>query len=279
MSAMERVVWYIESHFMGEMTLDDIAAFAGVSRFQMSHAFSMATGHSVIGYVRGRRLSEAARRLAAGAPDILSVALDMGYGSHEAFTRAFREQFGLTPEQVRAQRALNNLELVEPIRMDQRVYAKLEPPRFVDGKPMTLAGFSERYTVETRGGIPAQWQRFGPQFGHVPGQVDMTGYGLISDAGPGAGFDYLCGVEISPGTDLPREFTARRIPAHRYAVFAHRKHVSSLGETCDAIFNVWLPESGTKMPEDAVDFFERYGPEFDPVTGMGGCEVWIPVQR
>jgi AraC family transcriptional regulator len=107
----------------------------------------------------------------------------------------------------------------------------------------------------------------------------MTGYGLISDAGPGAGFDYLCGVEISPGTDLPREFTARRIPARRYAVFAHLKHVSSLGETCDAIFNVWLPESGTKMPEDAVDFFERYGPEFDPVTGMGGCEVWIPVQR
>jgi AraC family transcriptional regulator len=133
--------------------------------------------------------------------------------------------------------------------------------------------------VETRGRIPAQWQRFGPHFGHVPGQIDMTGYGVILDAGPGAGFDYLCGVEISPGTELPREFAVRKLPAHRYAVFAHRGHVSSLGETCDAIFNAWLPESGTKMPEDGAYFFERYGPEFDPVTGNGGCEVWIPVER
>jgi AraC-like DNA-binding protein len=58
--------------------------------------------------MRGRRLSEAARVLANGGPDILSVALDFGYGSHEAFTRAFRDQFGLTPESVRAQRHLDN---------------------------------------------------------------------------------------------------------------------------------------------------------------------------
>jgi AraC family transcriptional regulator len=279
MSAMEQVVWYIESHFMGGMTLDDIAAFAGVSRFQMSHAFSMATGSSVIAYVRGRRLSEAARRLAAGAPDILSVALDTGYGSHEAFTRAFRDQFGLTPEQVRAQRSLDKLDLVEPMKLDQRVYAKLEPPRFADGKAMTLAGFLEHYTMETRGRIPAQWQRFGPHFGHVPGQTDMIGYGVILDSGPDGGFNYLCGVEISPGTEVPREFTTCKLSAQRYAVFAHPGHVSSIGETFDAIFNVWLPESGTKMPEDRAYFFERYGPEFDPVTGNGGCEIWIPVQR
>lgn len=279
MNAMEQVVWYIESHFMGEMTLDEIASFAGVSRFQMSHAFNMATGRSVIAYARGRRLSEAARRLAAGAPDILSVALDMGYGSHEAFTRAFRDQFGQTPEQVRAQRSLDNLKLVEPMKLDQRVYAKLEPPRFADGKAMTLAGFLERYTMETRGGIPAQWQRFGPHFGHVPGQTDMVGYGVMLGAGPDGGFDYLCGVEVSPGTDVPREFATCKLSAQRYAVFAHRNHVSSIGETFDAIFNVWLPESGTKMPDDGAHFFERYGPEFDPVTGNGGCEIWIPVQR
>ena len=74
----------------------------------MAHAFGRATGWSVMRYVRGRRLSEAARTLAAGATDILAVALDAGYGSHEAFTRAFRDQFGRTPESVRAQRHLDN---------------------------------------------------------------------------------------------------------------------------------------------------------------------------
>jgi len=55
-------------------------------------------------YVRVRRLSEAARALVGGAPEILTVALDSGNGSHEAFTRAFRDQFGVTPASVRAQR-------------------------------------------------------------------------------------------------------------------------------------------------------------------------------
>lgn len=279
MNALERVLWYIETHFLSDLSLDDIAAFAGVSRFQMSRAFGMATGQSVIGYVRGRRLSEAARKLAAGAPDILSVALDAGYGSHEAFTRAFRDQFGLTPEQVRAQRHLTNLMLVEPIDMDQKLLPKLQPPRFEDGRPLLIAGFSERYTSETRRGIPAQWQRFGPHFGHVPGQVGMVGYGVISDAaGDGTGIDYLSGVEVAAASGLPREFTTRKIPAQRYAVFTHRDHVSSVGDTCMAIFNSWLPASGMKLPDEATDFFERYGEEFDSVTGMGGCEIWIPVE-
>lgn len=54
-------------------------------------------------YVRGRRLTEAAKALSRGAPDIFSVALDAGYGSHEAFTRAFPDEFGVTPETIRTQ--------------------------------------------------------------------------------------------------------------------------------------------------------------------------------
>ena len=62
-------------------------------------------------YVRGRRLTEAAKALSNGAPDILSVALDAGYGSHEAFTRAFRDEFGVTPETIRAQGHLKKINL------------------------------------------------------------------------------------------------------------------------------------------------------------------------
>src|SRR5262249_33274689 len=98
MDAVVKAIWFVETHFSGDISLDDIAQSAGVSRYYMVRAFGLATGRSVMRHVRGRRLTEAARSLANGAPDILTVALDAGYGSHEAFTRAFREQFGLTPE-------------------------------------------------------------------------------------------------------------------------------------------------------------------------------------
>src|SRR3954467_15135847 len=108
MNPAQRALWYIESHLAEPMTLDEIAAISGVSRFHMVRAFAAATGLSVMRYVRARRLSEAARALANGAPDILSLALDADYGSHEAFTRAFRDHFGVTPEIVRSSTSLDN---------------------------------------------------------------------------------------------------------------------------------------------------------------------------
>src|SRR5207245_1438328 len=113
MNPVEKALWYVESHFGQEIALDDVASVSGVSPYHLSRAFGTALGHSIMRYVRGRRLTEAARILAGGAPDILAVALDAGYGSHEAFTRAFRDQFGSTPEMIRARGHLNNLDLME----------------------------------------------------------------------------------------------------------------------------------------------------------------------
>src|SRR5262252_7930440 len=118
MNPAQKALWYIESHLAGPLTLDEVSNVAGISRFHMVRAFAAATGFSVMRYVRARRLTEAARALARGAPDILSVALDAEYGSHEAFTRAFRDHFGVTPEQVRAATCLDKLKLQEPIMMD-----------------------------------------------------------------------------------------------------------------------------------------------------------------
>ena len=102
MSPVEKALWYVEGHLRQEISLADIAANTGVSRHHLLRAFGGATGLSVMRYVRGRRLSEAAHRLADGASDILGVAVDTGYNSHEAFTRAFGEQFGVTPAEVRS---------------------------------------------------------------------------------------------------------------------------------------------------------------------------------
>src|SRR3981081_31988 len=160
MNPAQKALWFIESHLADALTLDEIAGVAGISRFHLVRAFAVATGFSVMRYVRARRLSEAARALAGGAPDILNVALDADYGSHEAFTRAFRDHFGVTPEAVRAATRLDNLELQEPIIMNSTVIDNLQAPRFQTGNPFLVAGLGERYTCETGAAIPGQWQRF-----------------------------------------------------------------------------------------------------------------------
>ena len=277
MSPANKAIWYVESHLGSELSLDAVATHSGVSRFHLSHAFAARTGHPLMTYVRGRRLSEAARALARGAPDILAVALEAGYNSHEAFTRAFRDQFGLTPETVRAQGHLNQLALVEAIRMDQAVKDKLAPPRFVDGKPLLVAGSSERYHCESSSGIPAQWQRFNAIFGKVPGQVGKVAYGVCYNADDSGNFDYLCGVEVADFSGLPDELSRVRIGAQRYAVFTHSEHISTIRRTWNTIWNKWLPESG-HAPADAPNF-ERYSEQFNPVTGMGGVEIWLPLRN
>lgn len=277
MNPVGKALWFVESHFARELTLDEIAAIGGVSRFHLVRAFDLATGQPVMRYVRGRRLSEAARRLADGAPDILSVALETGYGSHEAFTRAFRDQFGTTPETVRAQRRLDDIALVEPIKMDETFIAQLEPPRFETGRPMLIAGLGVRYDCASSAGIPAQWQRFQPHIGHIPGQVGRIAYGVCCNSDDAGNFDYIAGVEVRDFPDLPVEFARLRLAAQRYAVFRHRGHISTIRRTVNTIWNKWLPESGHEAA-DAPDF-ERYDEAFDPLTGNGGLEIWIPIKH
>src|ERR1700761_4683164 len=160
MNPAQKALWYIESHLAKALTLEEISAVAGVSRFHLVRAFAAATGFSVMRYVRARRLSEAARALAARAPDILHVALDAEYGSHEAFTRAFRDHFGVTPEMVRATTCLSQLKLQEPILMDSTTLDTLPPPRFETGKAMLIAGVGDRFSHDNGAGIPGLWQRF-----------------------------------------------------------------------------------------------------------------------
>src|ERR1700730_18056469 len=131
MNAIEKALWFIESHFASEITLEDLAKAVGVSRFHITRAFGTGTGRSIMRYVRGRRLTEAAKALSNGAPDILSVALDAGYGSNEAFTRAFRDEFGMTPETIRAQGHLRKIDLVGPTKTDETLPIEIEAPRFV----------------------------------------------------------------------------------------------------------------------------------------------------
>ena len=273
---VEKALWFIENRFEGELSVDDIARVAGVSRFHLSRLFALVVGQSLTAYARARRLSEAARALAGGAPDILAVALTAGYGSHEAFTRAFREHFGVTPESVRAKGELNGLALTEPLRMPAQTKVNLAAPRFEQAPALLIAGLGARYARGGDPAIPLQWQRFAPHIGHVTGQVGDIAYGVVANFDENNSFDYIAGVEVKDFADLPDGFATIRIAARRYAVFTHPGHVSCIPSTMAAIWRDWLPASGHRFADAA--FFERYDRRFDPRTGDGEVELWLPLE-
>lgn len=276
MDPVQKALWFVESHSRAPLALDEIAVACNVSAFHLTRAFAAMTGRSLMRYVRARRLSEAARQLAAGAGDILEVALDAGYGSHEAFTRAFREQFSLTPEQVRARGHTANIPIVEAIVMNSTPATDLAPPRFESLNDLWIAGLAERYECDSAAGIPGQWQRFSPNLGNIPGQVGQAAYGVIYNFDKEGSFDYLCGVEVKATADLPQGLTMLRVPKQEYAVFTHRGHIAGIRSTFAAIWSDWVPKSNRPVAD--APSFERYGPEFNPLTGLGGFEIWIPLQ-
>jgi AraC family transcriptional regulator len=279
MNPANKALWYIESHLAEPLALDEIAGIGGVSRFHMVRAFAAATGFPVMRYVRARRLTEAARALARGAPDILSLALEADYGSHEAFTRAFRDHFGMTPEAVRAATCLDKLKLQEAILMDSTISDTLAAPRFETAKAFLVAGIGERVSCDNGAIIPGLWQRFHREIADVPAGADKAAtpvaYGVCCNGDDAGNFNYIAGIEVLDFSDLPRRFASVRIPEQRYAVFTHAEHVASIRRTVNTIWNHWLPASGLTAA-DAPNF-ERYDARFDPVTGDGGLEIWVPI--
>ncbi|MBL8021679.1 MAG: AraC family transcriptional regulator [Leptospirales bacterium] len=272
----QKAIWFVESHFRSSPDLAEIADACDTTPFHLTRTFATTTGVTLARYVRARRLSEAARSLAAGSEDILSLALETGYGSHEAFTRAFKQQFGKTPEEVRAARSLAQVKTMEPMNMHQTRTIKLKTPRFEKPGQRLFAGLQRTYDCNEPNGLPDQWQEFGPFIGQIKNQKDPVAYGICHNFDEEGNFDYLTAVEISEKSDLPKGFVTLLIPAQEYVVFRHEGHVADIRSTISAAYSDWFPESGKVAAESPM--LERYGPEFNPTTGKGGLEIWIAIK-
>lgn len=276
MDPVQRAIWFVEGHLGESFSLEDVAEVAGLSRFHLVRAFGQVTGRSVTRYVRARRLSEAARVLAGGAPEIISVAFDAGYGSHEAFTRAFRDQFGVTPEQVRGQGCVHSLELVEPLTLSELTTIRLAEPEYVDRGPLLLVGLLEHYRDGDMSAIPNQWQRFSPWLGNIPNQVPFVSYGVVFNGDDDGTTDYLTAMEVGDFSDVPGPLERLRLGAQRYAVWRYPGHITEIRGVWHTIWSEWVP-GRVKTLTDAP-FFELYPKSFDPITGEGGFEIWLPVE-
>lgn len=276
MHPVEQAIWLVESRLGRELGVAELSREIGLSRFHIARLFADITGRTLSGYLRGRRLTEAARVLANGAPDVLSVALAAGYGSHEAFTRAFRGQFGTTPERVRRERDLTGLQLVEPIRMNAPQRIPLASPTVEILPAADYVGLSQTYPVTGLGGIPEQWQRFTPFLvGHDRGKIGNA-YGILRNASPnGETVVYTCAIRAGLGLEAGGELKALSLPAMRIAKFAHKGHISAIKATTGAIYGE-LPHLGLQAV-GPCDMIECYGPDFDPETGFGTVGIWIHI--
>lgn len=159
----------------------------------------------------------------------------------------------------------------------------LPDPDFTNGRALRIAGTREEYTFARRHEIPEQWRRFGDRwFGRVPGAVSREAYGVSLPPAPGFDFAYICGVEVSDFALVPSQLDRLEIPAYQQARFAHDGAVTGLCDTIDAVMGLWLPQSGLAIDgaarPDVPGLVEWYGASFDPATGRGDMEVWVPVR-
>lgn len=98
---INQAVELLEANLNAPITVTAVAAAIGYSRFHLVRLFRSVTGMTLIGYLRARRLHEAAQALLTSPTPILEIALDYQFQSQEAFSRAFRAAFRCTPAHYR----------------------------------------------------------------------------------------------------------------------------------------------------------------------------------
>jgi len=282
MNRLLKGVQYIEAHLSNELSLSKIAEAAHFSRHHFARSFHAASGDTVMGYVRKRRLSVAAERLAQEQTPLIEIAFAAGFDSQEAFTRAFKRQFGKTPSAFRETQKADWVRFRPAITPETLARTK----EFIRMKPVIknhpaikAIGFAQTFDQDTRGGIPELWDKFIPQMDSIPHITDGTTYGLCKATDKDDSFGYMACAEVQSLDDVPEGMEGWVIPAHKYAVFTHELSSENVHEdiqpTVQYIWGSWADKAGLTIA-NAPDF-ERYGPDFRPGRGQS-IEFFIPIE-
>lgn len=150
--------------------------------------------------------------------------------------------------------------------------------RFSHAGPLLIAGLCEPLTSESHKSIPRLWQQLARRSDEIPHCVNSVGYGLCIN---NHGFHYLAGHAVWDFADLSPGINHITLPAQTYGIFSHSGNVTEICNTIDEIFDSWLPQSGYTLntTDSPLHFFERYGEAFDPASGLGDIEIWLPLNN
>lgn len=104
LKALETAIIYIENHLHDELRVEDVARYTGYSYYHLTRQFSALLGESVGSYIKKRRLSDAAKQLLYTDRKIIDIAIERGFESGEAFSRAFKAAYKVSPTLYRKNR-------------------------------------------------------------------------------------------------------------------------------------------------------------------------------
>lgn len=280
---LAEVLAWMEARLDQPLTLDDVAARAGLSPYYFSRLFTARMGHSVMAHLRGRRLVKAAQRMLADPSlKLIDLAFDCSFESQEAFTRAFKRTFGVAPGRFRHGFSITPIEGQFPLtELAQTPADVARLPGLTDLPAFTAVGFSRRFDESTKSAIPQLWSQL---TGCLPfeGQAESWDtYGLVwSVDRKDGGFNYMAGVGLKPGATPPEGFERLDVPAARYAVFRITLTGGALHpQVKAAMATIWgelMPASRLKVAKSPD--FELYDGEFRPDRPGAVIDFHIPVE-
>jgi AraC family transcriptional regulator len=292
---MHLVLEHIDRHLDEALELDTLAAVAHFSPFHFHRVFSAWMGETLGDYLRRRRLEIAALRLRSQpGVSVLSVALSVGFGSAEAFARAFKARFGRSPSSWRDEqsRDRNPGQAISNPNQDttagawndgasHRVVVEAAmQTTLTERTPATVAYL--RHVGPYGQPISEFWQHVVYPWMVANNLLDRPRYGISHDD-PGITAPEKCrydaAVEVPPNFVGTGAYQMTTIPGGTYAVGHFKGTVAEIGGAWDSLLRDWLPSSGLQL--DGRPFFEYYSPEasYDPKTGVFECDISVPVAR
>lgn len=285
-SALNQLVDLVEEHLAEDLDVDALARKLGTTEYHLRRMFSSLAGMPLSEYVRRRRMTVAAADVVRGEDDLLSIAVRHGYGSTEAFGRAFRAVHGAGPSDVRGDGG--------PLRTQPQLRFRLTvegsipmDTRLADRPAFRLVGHATRVPLIHQGINPHIQQHISalPQQEHVrlkalgdtePGGLLQVCDDLDPDATEGSELTYLHGVALSPDTSAPDDLDAIEVPAGRWAVFRTAgPHPQALQTAWAATATEWFPSNPWRLrPGPSIVAVLERADDFSTAT----CELWLPVE-
>ncbi len=287
MNNRERIVNainYIETNLREELSVLDVAREIGYSLYHFSRLFQGVTGHAPRDYILKRRLTEAAREIAASRRKVIEIAFDYQFNDYETFGRAFRRVFGRTPTELRKTAALNFLQLpgllpLTSADLEQRRRIMGHEPDLVELDGIALVGLSSLIRGSTAL-ITELWAQFFPEVEAIVHRKRPERFYQVAfwpERSDWEGFLVLCGVAVERLDPVPPLLIAKTIPPGRYLRFIHKGRSDQVGLTYRYIFETWLPNSDYRLAQPFD--FEYYGPNYwGPEHEESESEIYIPVE-
>jgi AraC family transcriptional regulator len=253
---MLQVLVYIQQHLDEPLPLVELARVACFSPFHFHRVFKGMVGEPVKEYVRRLRLERAAHRLKLSPGPVIDIALDAGYLSHEAFTRAFRKAFGMAPSQFRLVRGVEFAEVpsgihyCDPLSKRFRTLSRGGKMRveIKTLKPMRVAFMRHTGPYDEVGKVWDQLLIVMGKDGYLGGNPMMLG--ICHDdpeVTPQAMIRYDACLAVDDGFVPSEEIGVQTVAGGEYAVTTHTGLYNQLGKTYAEFLGQWLPRSGREL--------------------------------